>query len=100
MVWYGTGPVDDMRIIYNFDIKAVESADIIVAEVSYPSHGVGMEIMHAIHIGKPLIIIAKEGQRVSRMVQGIDYEKYTFIWYRDLEELKSKLEKVILELID
>ncbi len=93
--WFGTGPVDDMRTLYNYDKKSVESADIIVAEVSYPSHGVGMEIMHAIHIGKPIIAIAQEDKKVSRMVLGIDYNKFTCIRYTDLEDLKQQLKKAI-----
>lgn len=93
--WFGTGPVDDVREIYRYDKGALESSDVVIAEVSYPSHGVGMELMHAIHTGKPIIALAKEGQKVSRMVLGIDYEKFTFIWYRDLEELKPELTQAI-----
>jgi nucleoside 2-deoxyribosyltransferase len=90
--WFGTGPVDDMRTLYNMDIKAVESADLIIAEVSYPSHGVGMEVMHAVHCGKPVLAIAQEGKMVSRMLRGIDYEKFRFNWYKDYEDLEILLE--------
>jgi nucleoside 2-deoxyribosyltransferase len=90
--WFGTGPVDDMRTLYNMDIKAVESADIVIAEVSYPSHGVGMEVMHAIHIGKPVLAIALKGQIVSRMLRGIDYDKFQFKWYKDFPDLENILE--------
>jgi len=93
--WFGTGPVDDMKILYNFDIQSVEAADLIVAEVSYPSHGVGMEIMHAIHIRKPIIAIAQTEKKVSRMVLGIDYEKFQFYFYTDLSDLENYLRKTI-----
>ena len=93
--WFGTGPVKDIRTIYNTDRKAVESADLIIAEVSYPSHGVGMEIMHAIHIGKPIIAIAQAGKKVSRMVLGIDYEKFQSYFYTDLTDLENYLGKTI-----
>lgn len=90
--WFGTGPVDDMRTLYNMDIKAVESADIVIAEVSYPSHGVGMEVMHAVHVGKPVLAIALEGQIVSRMLRGIDYDKFQFKWYKNLDDLEYQLD--------
>jgi len=89
--WYGTGPVDDVRDIYRYDRAAVEKSDLIIAEVSYPSHGVGMELMHAIYLGKPIIAIAQEGKKVSRMVQGVDYERFEFLWYKNLEDLEAKL---------
>jgi nucleoside 2-deoxyribosyltransferase len=90
--WFGTGPVDDMRTLYNMDIKAVESADLIIAEVSYPSHGVGMEVMHAVHVGKPILAIALEGKIVSRMLRGIDYKKFQFEWYKDYGDLERLLD--------
>lgn len=93
--WYGTGPADDVRDIYRYDKAAVEKSDLIIAEVSYPSHGVGMEIMHAIHLGKPIIAIAQEGKKVSRMVLGIDYEKFEFFWYKNLEDLEETLAEAI-----
>lgn len=96
--WFGTSPVDDMRTLFNFDKKAVESSDIVVAEVSYPSHGVGMEIMHAIHIKKPVVAIAMEDKIVSRMVQGVDYDKFQFIRYKNLEDLEKKLARLIAQL--
>lgn len=95
--WFGTGPVDDMRTLYNMDIKAVESADIVIAEVSYPSHGVGMEVMHAVHVGKPVLAIALEGQIVSRMLRGIDYDKFQFKWYKNLDDLEYQLDTYFKE---
>lgn len=95
--WFGVGPTNDMREVFRMDKAAVESADIIIAEVSYPSHGVGMEVMHAVNLRKPILAIAQEGKKVSRMIQGIDFEGFQFSWYKDLEDLDSILNKYFSE---
>ncbi|MFW5702843.1 MAG: hypothetical protein ACOCXP_02655 [Candidatus Dojkabacteria bacterium] len=89
--WFGTGEVEDMREIYNYDRGCVEKSDVMIAEVSNPSHGVGMEIMYAITLGKPLVAIAHADAHVSRMVQGIDYERFVFMRYEDFADLEVKL---------
>lgn len=93
--WYGLGDVPDNKIIYNYDLQKVEECDVVIAECSIASHGVGMEIMHAIHKSKPLIIMAKEDVILSKMILGIDYDKFEFFRYKEISEIESKLERAL-----
>jgi len=56
--------------IFLEDVKAVAGCDLIIAEVSSPSHGVGGELMQAYLNRLPIVCLALEGQKVSSMVLG------------------------------
>ncbi len=59
------------REIYERDVKHLRDCHIVVAEVTHPSHGVGMEIMLAIEMTKPIIMFYQRGVgRLSRMILG------------------------------
>jgi hypothetical protein len=75
--------------VFERDTNGVEDCDILVAEVSYPSHGVGMEIMKAQIRGKMILCLFKKGTAVSRMVLGIP--KATMIEYSSEREMNEKL---------
>lgn len=53
------------------DLSWLQQADCLVAEVSTPSHGVGIEVMAALNAGKPVFAIAREKARVSRLLSGL-----------------------------
>ena len=53
------------------DLAWLEAADAVVAEVTTPSHGVGVEVTHAVHVGKPVLVIHREGAVVSRLLTGL-----------------------------
>jgi nucleoside 2-deoxyribosyltransferase len=58
--------------IYAQDIDWLERADIVVAEVTTPSLGVGYEIARAETLGKPILCLFRPaaGRRLSAMVAG------------------------------
>lgn len=56
--------------IYTRDMAWLQASDALIAEVSTPSHGVGYEIATAVHLGKPVLTLAREGVRVSKMLVG------------------------------
>jgi nucleoside 2-deoxyribosyltransferase len=58
------------RDVYERDVKWVEESDVLIAEVSTPSHGVGYEIGYALSIGKPVLCLYQNGVRVSKMITG------------------------------
>ncbi len=58
--------------IFNRDRLGVESSDVIVADVSQPSIGVGIEVMAAYYGGKRVIVVIKRGSVVSRMLMHMD----------------------------
>ena len=57
--------------IYKRDRKWIEECDIMVAEISNPSLGVGAEITDAIYLNKPVIgLYATEDKKVSMYTRG------------------------------
>lgn len=89
----GTTPND----IFYRDISAVKGSDILLAEISKPSHGVGMEIMQAYISRKKIILVAKEGSNVSFLVRGIPDS--IFIEYKDYRDLEENLKKILKEVV-
>ncbi len=58
--------------IYRRDIGWIAEADVVVAEVSTPSLGVGYEIAKAEELGKPVLCLFREseGRSLSAMIDG------------------------------
>ncbi len=54
------------------DLEWVASSDCLVAEVSTPSHGVGIEVMAARQRGIPILLIHRRSAPVSRLLVGLD----------------------------
>jgi nucleoside 2-deoxyribosyltransferase len=66
------GDSDDDRYIYDRDMKWLSSTDVIIAEVSTPSLGVGYEIARAIQLSKKILCLYRpqKGKRLSAMIAG------------------------------
>jgi nucleoside 2-deoxyribosyltransferase len=56
--------------VYQRDTTWVQECDVIVAEVSTPSHGVGYEIALGVALGKPVLCCFQTDKRVSKMILG------------------------------
>ncbi len=87
----GEDVLDD-KFIHDRDVKWLLSADVLVAEVTTPSLGVGYEIGRALENGKKILCLYRNvnGKRISAMVKGapnIISKKYD-----DLEEAKGILD--------
>lgn len=81
--------------IYSQDINWLEESDLVVAEVSTPSIGVGFEIGYAVRMQKPILCLYKDGAShvISAMISGCpDIET---VHYHSIEELKEPLERFI-----
>ena len=74
--------------IYDQDIAWLRECDLVVAEVSQPSLGVGYEIGIAESLGKKIICLYNEEapKRLSAMLAG--NEKITTCFYNSLEHAK------------
>ena len=53
------------------DLAWVASCDALVAEVSTPSHGVGVEVAAALAGDKPVLLTYRRGATVSRLLLGL-----------------------------
>ncbi len=56
--------------VYARDINWIQASDILLAEVSVPSHGVGYEIGYALGLKKPVLCIHDADRVVSKMITG------------------------------
>ena len=72
--------------VYQRDIDYINQCDVLVAEVTVPSFGVGVEMAHAGMRGKPVLALYQpsKGRRLSAMIAGDP--KVTVAEYRTLEE--------------
>jgi len=58
--------------VFERDTEGAEKCDILVADVSEPSIGVGMEIMASYKAGKRIVLVVKKGKVTSRMLSHMD----------------------------
>jgi nucleoside 2-deoxyribosyltransferase len=56
--------------VYARDVAWIRDSDVLIAEVSIPSHGVGYEIGFSLGLGKPVLALYQEERRVSKMISG------------------------------
>jgi len=75
--------------VFERDTTAVRRCDMIIADVSTPSHGVGMEVMLAHTLGKEVICVYRQGTRLSWMVKGLP--RVVLIEFKDGRDLREKL---------
>lgn len=88
----------DNRAIYERDIKWLKMCDVVVAEVTFPSLGVGYEIAKAEQLGKNTICLfnTKSNKKLSAMIDG--NEKIKVIYYKRIEEALKKLKNYLIDL--
>lgn len=56
--------------VYERDTNWIKTCDLLVAEVSTPSHGVGYEIGYALSAGKLVLCLHHKALKVSKMITG------------------------------
>ena len=80
--------------IYKQDISWLKEADVIVAEVTGPSLGVGYEIGVAEALGKPILCLCRQGERrLSAMIKG--NRGLTLRYYEDSEEAYRHIDETL-----
>jgi hypothetical protein len=77
---------EDPWDIYQRDVNWIEESDLLIAEVSTPSHGVGYEIGYALDLGKPVLCLYNQEIEVSKMITGNPHSQLTVKSYQDLEQ--------------
>ena len=87
------GPND--KFIHDRDIDWLNASDVIVAEVTTVSMGVGYEIGRAIESGKKVLCLFRPdaGKNLSAMISGCD--ALTVVNYSTLAEAKRAIEKFL-----
>ncbi len=82
-------PLEDPNQIFELEMDALKNTDMLIAEVSVPSHGVGVEIAASWFLKFPCICMHKKGTKVSRFVRGFPNAK--FLEYENEEDIRAKL---------
>ena len=82
---------EEPRDIYNRDVNWIQESDLLVAEVSTPSHGVGYEIGYALDLDKPVLCLYQKDIVVSKMITGNSHPLLTVMEYQDMAHAEEIL---------
>jgi len=83
------------RDVYTRDVNWIVNCDVLIAEVSVPSHGVGYEIAYALQVGKPALCLYQEGRKVSKMITGNPHVDLRVESYSSVPEAIQKAQKFL-----
>lgn len=96
---------DDGRLtaeeVFQRDIAWLDACDLLVAEASGSSYGVGFEVGYVLgradETGKRVVLLYDAARRdaVSRMISGNDHPRCVRIAYADADDARRRLERVI-----
>jgi hypothetical protein len=89
----------DPYAVYKRDVDWVKGSDLVVAEVSTPSHGVGYELAIAEMCQIPIICLYQEGKKVSKMILGNTYPFLRIYAYKDQEDLLPALDVLLADFL-
>lgn len=74
--------------------EILKGCDLVIAEVSIPATGQGIELGWANMLGIPIVCLSKEGSEISRSLKFVAEE---FITYKNSNELISKISEFLLK---
>lgn len=91
------GPIESadpsIADVFQRDKRASEECDIIIADITEPSIGVGMELMAAYMARRRIILVAKRGKVTSRMLLHMDRKET--VEYEDEDEIYPGLRSIL-----
>jgi len=83
--------------VYSRDIAWIKASDVLIAEVSAPSHGVGYEIGFALGLKKRVLALYEDGCKVSKMISGNPDSNLRVASYKSLEEAVALIRRFLSE---
>jgi len=89
---------EDPYDIYFRDVTWIEESDLLIAEVTTPSHGVGYEIGYALELNKPVLCLYQKQVVVSKMILGNPHPLLRIESYSGLNEVEETLRKYLVEI--
>ena len=93
--------IDEVKFVFPHISKeknsktVIKGCDLFIADVSKPSHGVGIEIGWANSFGIPIILICKKGSKISSSLKFVSKK---IIIYKNFDDAKDKI-KILLRRI-
>lgn len=90
---YGGSPLPADEI-YKRDTEMIQDCDVMIAEVTNPSLGVGYELAYAEHLNRPTLCLFKKdaASKLSAMVAG---NTYNMIAYIEPNEITQKVQEFL-----
>lgn len=82
--------------IFTHDIHCVKNADLMIADCSYPSIGLGIELGFAYSRNLPVILIAQSGAKVAAMVPGLPNRVAEIVRYSSIGDVVDTIESLVL----
>src|SRR5215204_3865793 len=89
--------VVDPLEVYAWDVEWIRASDVLIAEVSAPSHGVGYEIGFALGLEKRVLALYEDGCKVSKMISGNPDSNLRVASYKSLEEAVALIRRFLSE---
>lgn len=77
-------------------MNLLQDTKMIIAEMSSVSTGQGMELQEVASLNIPILVIAREGSKISGLVKGCKKVK-DIIYYNEIEDIKNKILQFIEE---
>ncbi len=93
-------PIDTIKFkgtneeMYKRAMRLLQKTDLVIAEMSNPSTGQGMELQEAVRLNIPIIIVAKKESKISSTVLGSGKIKETF-FYDNKKDIKDNLSRIL-----
>lgn len=83
----------DFKNLYESVIQEINRSDIFVADITYPSGGVGYQVYHAFYQKKPTVVLYSESinSNPSMIMRGIKSKKFLSLKYDKIEDLETSL---------
>lgn len=86
--------------VYARDTTWIEGCDLLLAEISTPSHGVGYEIGYALALGKKVLCLHRQGRKISKMILGNPNPQLTVRAYTTAEQAVDLLNSYLTGMDD
>lgn len=100
-----SSPLETMQFTGTDDEKYVRAmqilseASLMIAEMSNVSTGQGMEIQQAANLGIPILVIAKDGSKVSGLVKGCPTVK-GILFYGEVKDISDEIKGFVKDQIN
>jgi hypothetical protein len=88
-------PHDESNELFNTKQFFRDGCDLVLAEVSYPSIGLGIELGWANLLNVPVVCMYKKNTKMSGSLKEISDQ---FIEYSDLDDLITKIKDIIQQI--
>ena len=88
-----TGENMSPKEIYERDIKWLKDCDIIFADITVPSLGVGYELAYAENLGKTIYAVYEKDANVSGFLRG--NSNITFLPYDNINQIIDKINEIM-----